>query len=185
MIQFGQKLQEDVQYWVTSDMHFSHKNILKFHPESRPFTDVEQMNEKIIEQWNNTVDPEDVVFHLGDFTMAGQQVAKDILERLNGHIVHVLGNHDKGVNSLPVNKFHYLEVRYKKQLIVMSHYPMRAWNGGHRGSIMLFGHCHGSLTQPAGRTMDVGYDANYGGILPLDLVQRTLNNRDIVTEDGH
>lgn len=52
--------------FFTSDHHFGHKLIIDF--ESRPFNDVEQMNEVMIESWNSVVNPDDKVFHLGDFS---------------------------------------------------------------------------------------------------------------------
>jgi calcineurin-like phosphoesterase family protein len=53
--------------FFTSDTHFNHKNIIKLC--NRPFTSIEEMNEKIIENWNNIVKPEDIVWHLGDFAL--------------------------------------------------------------------------------------------------------------------
>ena len=49
--------------------NFSHENIIKYCPESRPFNTVEDMNEHIVEKWNSVVSPEDTVYHLGDCFM--------------------------------------------------------------------------------------------------------------------
>ena len=54
--------------WFTSDNHWGHKSILKFAAETRMnLTDVGEMNERMIEIWNNTVGPNDRVYTLGDF----------------------------------------------------------------------------------------------------------------------
>ena len=44
--------------WVTSDLHFGHKNIIKY--ENRPFKDIEEMDKAIIELWNKTVKKDDL-----------------------------------------------------------------------------------------------------------------------------
>lgn len=49
--------------------HFNHTNIIRFC--SRPFKDVEHMNETLIANWNRVVGPDNIVFHLGDFCLGG------------------------------------------------------------------------------------------------------------------
>lgn len=78
--------------FFTSDTHFNHANIIRFC--NRPFNDVEQMNETLIANWNRVVQPEDTVFHLGDFCLGGSVEWTKILNRLNGKIYLILGNHD-------------------------------------------------------------------------------------------
>ena len=78
--------------FFTSDTHFYHGNIIRFC--NRPFKDVETMNETIISNWNNTVDQDDIVFHLGDFCLGGSAEWTRILDRLNGRIYLIMGNHD-------------------------------------------------------------------------------------------
>jgi calcineurin-like phosphoesterase family protein len=51
--------------FFTSDTHFYHTNIIKYC--NRPFSSVEEMNQKLIENWNNTISEHDTIFHLGDF----------------------------------------------------------------------------------------------------------------------
>ena len=53
--------------WFTSDTHFSHCNIIKYC--NRPFKDVDEMNKILIQNWNNVVRPDDIVWHLGDFAL--------------------------------------------------------------------------------------------------------------------
>ena len=55
--------------FFTSDTHFNHTNIIRFC--SRPFKDVEHMNETLIANWNRVVGPDNIVFHLGDFCLGG------------------------------------------------------------------------------------------------------------------
>lgn len=48
-----------------SDLHIGHENILRF--DNRPFADVNEMNNKLIENWNARVRSDDTVYILGDF----------------------------------------------------------------------------------------------------------------------
>jgi calcineurin-like phosphoesterase family protein len=89
--------------YFTSDTHFAHGNIIKYC--GRPFRDVAHMDAELVRRWNERVKPEDTVFHLGDFQFknspGGNQdeglalANKDVYwKQLNGHIVHIRGNHD-------------------------------------------------------------------------------------------
>ena len=78
--------------FFTSDTHFNHANIISFC--NRPFKDVEQMNEVMIANWNHVIGKDDSVFHLGDFCLGGAAEWTKILDRLNGKIYLIMGNHD-------------------------------------------------------------------------------------------
>lgn len=80
------------EIWVTSDTHFNHVNIIKYC--NRPFLSVEEMNEVIINNWNDVVPKGATVYHLGDFALGDKSLIPDLLNRLNGHIKFVMGNHD-------------------------------------------------------------------------------------------
>lgn len=77
--------------YFTSDQHFWHSNVIKYC--NRPFSSVEEMNEKLIANYNSVVAPEDVVYHLGDFSMAFRSV-EIYPQRLNGTKHLIMGNHD-------------------------------------------------------------------------------------------
>lgn len=79
--------------FFTSDTHFGHANIIRLC--NRPFQNVEEMNEVLIENWNKVVSKDDTVFHLGDFAFGGSSVWNSIIPRLNGHINLIIGNHDR------------------------------------------------------------------------------------------
>ncbi|AGN51480.1 phosphoesterase [Vibrio phage eugene 12A10] len=187
MINFGQKVRSENlkgKIWMTSDLHFGHKNILKFCPDTRKFIDIQDMEESLIKEWNNTVSPEDIVIDHGDFSFLGADKTKEILSKLNGHIIHIFGNHAKAIrNGLKVDGYDYFEFRYNGIKIVCNHYAQRVWNGSHFGAIHTFGHSHGSM-EGIGRSMDVGYDA-VGKIISLDEVVELLQNVPIHKEDHH
>lgn len=186
MIKFGQKLKstDNRNYFVTSDLHFFHKRILEFCSETRPWNSVEEMHNGLIEHWNSKVSQDDVVFHLGDFSFGNKEQTLDILSKLNGHIVHIYGNHAKVLrDQIKVTGYDYLEIKYDKTHIVMNHYAQAIWNRSHYGSCHLFGHSHGSF-QGQGRMIDVGWDAQ-GKILTLHEAVELCKNKDIVILDHH
>lgn len=152
--------------WITADLHFSHSNILKFNPATRQYTDSTHMDEMMILDWNNNVQPQDTVFILGDVAFCNVQKATSIVRRLNGRKILVEGNHDvKLVQDIDfvacfeeIHKYH--EINVNGNIVCMSHYPMLEWNQCHRGSIMFHGHVHGGKTgMEKFRMRDVGMDA--------------------------
>jgi calcineurin-like phosphoesterase family protein len=153
---------EDI--WFVSDPHFGHKNIIQY--SNRPFADVDEMNEKMVENWNALVKPGDRVYCNGDVAFMPYDKFRAFIWRLNGNIHLVLGNHDKMISEhkndlLKQGKFatiqHYNELKVAGETIILFHYGMRTWNKAHRGSILCYGHSHGSLP-PFGRSVDVGVD---------------------------
>jgi len=137
--------------WFTADHHFGHANVIKFC--NRPFADVEEMNEIMVERWNEVVKSSDWVYHLGDFTLGNFEVFKEFALRLNGRILIVPGGHDKrwmnDKKRRPVNKVEILpklhEIKVGERTIVLCHYPMLSWEKSHYGSLHLHGHSHGKL----------------------------------------
>jgi calcineurin-like phosphoesterase family protein len=96
--------------WFTSDTHFGHANIIEY--SHRPFKSVSHMNEALIENWNAVVGEDDTIFHLGDVAMGPWEKWDEILTRLNGYKVLVVGNHDrifKGMSTRQNERFasHY------------------------------------------------------------------------------
>ena len=151
--------------FFVSDTHFGHKNIIKYC--NRPWDNVQEMNAGLIERWNSVVEPDDEVWHLGDFCMGGTR-PKDWLPRLNGKIHLIRGNHDPHVEDqgfASVQNYKELNIQGKK--ITLLHFPMRAWNGSHKGTWHLFGHVHGTMTVQYGRkgvkdamAIDAGVDCH-------------------------
>ena len=85
--------------FFTSDNHFGHGNIIKYC--ERPFSSVTEMDAEMIRRWNHAVKENDIVYHLGDFTLLNAKKAAEYFLQLNGKI-RILGNtwhHDK--NWLP------------------------------------------------------------------------------------
>jgi len=160
--------------WFTSDWHYQHDR--DFIVEDRGFGSIADHNAFLIETFNKMVDPDDIVFHLGDLSYGNTYTCTKLLESLECKNVHfIMGNHDKtlrdtlrglkgGVNK-SLGQYHELRMNYldSYQDITLCHYPMLSWNKSHHGAWQLCGHSHGSNPQSlpydtCGKRLDVGVD---------------------------
>jgi len=99
--------------FFTSDIHFGHANIIAYC--GRPFEDVQAMNAGLIENWNNTVGPDDEVWVLGDVAMGQLQFTLPLVSQLNGFKILVPGNHDRcfpGLKNWEAWEKKYMEVGF-------------------------------------------------------------------------
>lgn len=78
--------------WFISDLYFWHANILKYNP-NRPYSNVQDMNEGLIYNWNSVVKSEDKVYCLGDVSFNFRSIEL-YSHRLNGKKFLCPGNHD-------------------------------------------------------------------------------------------
>ena len=146
--------------WFTADTHFGHANIIKY--VNRPFAHADEMDEAMMQVWNNTVQTGDTVYVLGDFSFHDVRKTNWILNRLKGNRLLIKGNHDSRKNLKKTYGWgwvkDYYELKHEGKLVVLSHYPFQVWRDSHRGSWHLHGHSHGTLPSK-GKRMDVGVDA--------------------------
>ena len=147
------------EVFFIADTHFNHANIIK-HAE-RPFYRVEDMNEYMINQWNNTVSPDDTVMFLGDFLMGRQPKVnlKLFMERLNGLKFLIRGNHDKfsnqtyldaGFQTVHDSLAYFLDNSDK--FLVLTHRPLSSFNFApnpslrhlytRKNAVSIYGHTH-------------------------------------------
>lgn len=130
--------------FFTGCTHFDHANIIRL--ANRPFTDVEEMNQTIVDRWNSVVGQRDITYHLGDFGYINKrQRADELLGRLNGNKILIVGNHDEkpvlgSKGWMQVLPYHELKTDGHK--LVMFHYPIEEWNGQFKGSIHVHAHTH-------------------------------------------
>jgi calcineurin-like phosphoesterase family protein len=115
-------------YWIISDTHFGHANIIKYC--GRPFKDADEMNNIMRAKWNAVVMPGDHVYHLGD---VGNRLTVEFLRSLNGKKRLILGNHDEGTDKV-------LQAAFEKILcwrmfpdwnMLLTHVPVHESSLGH------------------------------------------------------
>lgn len=160
--------------YFTADTHFNHANIIRFC--NRPFDDVLEMNEIIIQKWNEKIKPNSIVYHLGDFAFGEAGYIKD---SLNGKITLIKGSHEKSAYACR-NKFEQitplLEIDINNTTIVLCHYSMRTWHKSHYNSWHLYGHSHGKL-EGWGKSFDVGVDSWNFTPLSYEEIREEMKNR--------
>ena len=79
------------EIFLTSDTHFCHIKDFLWKP--RGFKSVEEMNEEIVERWNEIVRPDDIIYNLGDIALNDIETAISYIKRLNGFQWWIRGNH--------------------------------------------------------------------------------------------
>jgi len=164
----------------TSDQHYFHKNIIELC--NRPYKNIYEHNKKIISNYNEIIyDDSWDVYCLGDICYkCSANDAVTILNKLNGKLHIILGNHDKPlrqaiekgmvndliekgkleiIGSTDKNIMSAYQLKYQKYIFILSHYAYRTWDRAFRGSIHLYGHSHNNLP-PLFRSFDIGVDAN-------------------------
>ncbi|HSB65607.1 MAG TPA: hypothetical protein VLD65_03460 [Anaerolineales bacterium] len=160
--------------FVTADQHWGHVNIMKSC--NRPFASISEHDAEMIKAWNSAVSNDDVVYHLGDVTLASAALASEVFSQLNGSI-HVLGypwHHDSRWLKKPQCSRNG-QVLIDQPIVVLErmlksgdewlpavlcHYPFEVWDRKHYGAVHLHGHTHGSLKQMPSR-LDVGVDVAF------------------------
>ena len=126
-----------------ADTHFGQKNIIAY--ENRPFATVEEMDKELIRLWNETVQKDDTVFLLGDFSFYNKERSAEICRQLQGNKLLVLGNHDRHplqwYRDCGFQEVYNYPIIYAK-FWMLSHKPLYINQNMPYGNI--FGHVHGN-----------------------------------------
>lgn len=155
--------------WFTSDLHFGHNNIIRYC--QRPFRDVHEMHNAMIQTWNETVKEGDEVYVVGDFSLSARY-CKEILPLLNGTKILVVGNHDKPFKHIfkQTKEYSTQEAkRFRDQ--ICEQYLQDGWQSLHRdlrltlrdGTNVLLAHF-----PYAPKELDKGYDLRFLDKRPVD-----------------
>ncbi|TJW15058.1 MAG: metallophosphoesterase [Mesorhizobium sp.] len=144
--------------YFTADTHFNDPRILRI--DRRPFGSLAEHDRTLISFWNETVSPDDEIWHLGDFAKGSAEFVSSLLSSLQGRKHLIIGNNDSAATidaSGWTSTQHYKELTIDGRLLILCHYPFRTWNQIGKRSINLHGHSHGRLS-PLTRQYDVGVD---------------------------
>lgn len=163
--------------YITSDFHFDDK--VTFFLSRNRFNSIEEMNEKIIENYNAMVKPRDTCYILGDIGK-GKNLGIHI-SRLNGKKILIMGNHDL------LTKEQYLEMGFDEvhefpifynEYVVLSHEPQKIDTDYY---INVHGHLHNStLINP--EYINVCIDLNFDKPINIEHILKKTSGKRMIRE---
>ena len=122
--------------------------------DNRPFENIEEMHQYILEHWNAKVTNADTCYILGDIAFRGRNDALiALVAQLKGRKILIKGNHDS-VDDYRYRQLFEEIVDYKEisdafggknYKLVLCHFPILCWKDQHKGAILLYGHTHKSI----------------------------------------
>ena len=135
--------------FLVSDTHFGHAGVCRFMRNDgvtklRPWNNPEEMDEEMVKRWNETVRPNDKVYHLGDVVI--NRKALKTLARLNGDKVLIRGNHDIFRDDEYRQYFRELRAYHVMNGMILSHIPIHPESLGRFGT-NIHGHLHANRVQ--------------------------------------
>jgi calcineurin-like phosphoesterase family protein len=141
--------------FLTSDTHFGHAGVCHFTRNDgvtklRPWTDPDEMDEEMVKRWNETVRPNDKVYHLGDVVI--NRKALKIMSRLNGDKVLIRGNHDIFRDEEYREHFRELRAYHVMNGMILSHIPIHEESLGRFGT-NIHGHLHANRVMKTVETL--------------------------------
>jgi len=162
---------ESSKIWITSDFHFSHKNIIKstsswqYKDICREFDSVDHHDQYLVYLINKYVKYNHTLIFAGDWSFAGFENIEKFYWQLECHNIHfVLGNHDhhveknkENIQKLFLSVQDRLHIEIGDRNFIVQHIPLETWEGIFKGWFHLFGHQHSNRIGP-GRKMDIGID---------------------------
>lgn len=183
--------------YFISDLHFGHKSVLSF--DNRPFTNIEEHDQTLINNWNATVGMDDDVYVLGDISWYNATKTIDIFNQLNGSVHLIKGNHDGRLLRNRELQQRFCEITDYKELslpekkgLVLSHYPIPCFKNHYHGWYHFYGHVHNSyewnMMEHLKKEMEELYSTpcnmfNVGAMMPyIDYTPRSL---EFILESNH
>lgn len=136
--------------FYTADWHLNSPKVLDIY--SRPFPNIDYMNDVLISMCNLFAKPEDTVIHIGDFFCYGKdgeysgrnENPQLYLQKINSTFVNIEGNHDRNNKVKSIGKYLRTSLGPFEDVSV-SHYPSTdklAKGTFLPGDIHLCGHVH-------------------------------------------
>jgi len=171
--------------YFISDTHFNHDR--EFIWEDRGFRSVDEMNQYIIDRWNATVTDKDEVYVVGDFFLGSDfDFIKETLEKLNGKIHLIRGNHDTdakievyAASDKVVSIEWATQLVYNRHIYYISHYPSMTANYDtdfRRAIRNIFGHTHSTENFYNGNVYmyNVACDAHDCTPISIDQIEKEI-----------
>ncbi len=171
--------------YYTADLHLGHANVISHC--NRPFSDADEMDAALIENWNSKVYKNDTVYIVGDFLFRAKRSAEEYLSTLKGKKHLLIGNHEKyWIKKVDLSAWFesvstMLSIHDGDRLVTLCHYPMMTWPGVSKGGYMVYAHIHNNvnaaywpLIKANVLMLNAGVDIN--GFAPSTLDELIVNN---------
>jgi calcineurin-like phosphoesterase family protein len=152
--------------FLTADTHWSHEGVCRFtKPDGtplRPWKYASDMDTAMTDLWNETVNPEDKVYILGDWCINRKAIS--IAAKLNGRKILIKGNHD--IFRLEDYSPYFSDIRAYHVLpahrVIMSHIPVHE-SQLDRWRANIHGHLHSGVVMrdPFNNGVDFRPDRRY------------------------
>lgn len=132
-------------YYI-SDTHFRDQVI--FDKCKRPYKSIDEMESIVLNNWNNKVKDEDIVYVLGDIAKDDDITSIQIFNKLKGHKHLIIGNHDHLIleDIMKSNIFESIKfinlIMDNNRKVCICHYPLMDWMEFNREGILVYGHIH-------------------------------------------
>lgn len=167
------------------DAHLGHANVIKH--DGRPFSNVDEMDKTLINNYNNIVNNNDDVYITGDLFYRNKYNAEDILKKLKGKKHLIIGNHDKHWLKNKELRKYFVEItdivtiKDEYSMVVISHYPLAEWDGYFRGYYHVYAHIHNNINETYNFMKTKEKALNSGcminGYKPVALKELIINNK--------
>ena len=175
--------------FMTSDLHFCHDREFLYKP--RGFDTIWEMNETIVNNWNNVVNMGDQIFVLGDLMLNDNDTGMKLIKQLKGDIHVVRGNHDTDTRMQLYNDcYNIVEItegqflKYGKYHFYLNHFPTYTSNLEKDSSlkhhlINLFGHTHqkSKFYNDIPFMYNVGLDAHNNNLVLIDDIIQDIKDK--------
>ena len=179
------------EIFFCSDHHFNHDK--EFVWKRRGFNSVEEMNETIVENHNQLVKPNDIVYMCGDLMLGSDtQAGLDYVRRMNGVKFLVVGNHDTDSRIEAYREsglFQDIQFGYRlsvaKRHYLVTHYPTLVENYDKIKLVNIHGHTHMPLKFEYNRQdiYNVSMEAQSCRPIDLDSIRRDIVDFRPLTKD--
>ena len=137
--------------FFTADWHLSSQLINKIY--NRPFKNVLEMNRLLIDNCNSLVTEDDIVIHVGDFLIYGNDQGEQglkinpryFIKKINATFINIEGNHDITNKTKSIGWFVQTHLGSTFPDVSISHYPSydkKVQDLVKPGWIHLCGHVH-------------------------------------------
>jgi calcineurin-like phosphoesterase family protein len=153
--------------FVTSDTFFGRKATAT----KRGFTSCKEMEDHLVEKWNEKVSEGDTVIHLGNFAWSPNDV-ESILERLNGKLVFLIGDKDEAL--LQASETNESIKVMEDQIVfyenaIFAHWPLEAWPGQDKGLYHFHGHTKPNIRTDIKKMKRVNVCCDNWSLAPIEI----------------